>query len=110
MDPLDFQCEFRSKVPDLEDALRAEAKDRLLALARGHTDMIGASVTPDELTRETTPHRFEARIVVYMRPTNQAAAEKADSSPGALKGALNAIERPIREARNKLRQASEGGV
>jgi ribosome-associated translation inhibitor RaiA len=106
MDPLQFQYEFYSRVPDPEDALRTEVEDRLLALTRGHTDMIGASVTLDELTGEATPHRFEARIVVYMRPDNQAATEKANSAAGALKGALNAVERQVRSVRERLRQTS----
>jgi ribosome-associated translation inhibitor RaiA len=64
--------------------------------------MIGASVALEELTQEETPHVFEARVVAYIKPDNIAAIEKSDSALGALKGALSAVERQVREFRNKL--------
>jgi hypothetical protein len=30
--------------------------------------MIGASVALEELTGQTTPHRYQVRVVVYVRP------------------------------------------
>ena len=51
----------------------------------------------EELTGETTPHNFSASIVVYMRPDNVAATEKAETAKSALKGALNVAERQVRD-------------
>jgi ribosome-associated translation inhibitor RaiA len=99
-----FQFEFYAEIPDPEDRLRAEAYDRLLALTEGHTDIVGASVTLEELTAETTPHRYEAQVIVYIRPDNLAAVEKDERAELALKGALSAVERQVREFRNKLRE------
>jgi ribosome-associated translation inhibitor RaiA len=99
-----FQFEFYSEIADPGDALRAEAYDRLLALTEGHSDIIGASVTMEELTGETTPHRYQARVVVYIRPDNLAAVEKDTTPELALKGALSAVERQVREFRTKLRE------
>jgi len=48
------------------------------------------------------PHTFQARVVAYMRPSNLAATEKADTPEGALKGALGALERQVRERRDEL--------
>lgn len=101
---LEFDFEFYSEIPDPDDALRAEAEKRLLALAEGHDDLVGASVTVEELTGETTPHRYKATVVVFKRPDNVAATEKAETSDGALKGALSAVERQVRELREKLRE------
>jgi len=104
MTMIDFEFEFTSEIPDPDDALRAEAYDRLLALSEGHDDLIGASVTLEELTGVTTPHHYEATVVVFKRPDNVAAKEKAETAEGALKGALGAAERQVRELRERLRE------
>ncbi|MGD8626107.1 MAG: HPF/RaiA family ribosome-associated protein [Anaerolineae bacterium] len=100
----DFDFEFYAEIPDPGDALRTEALNRLLALAEGHDDIIGASVAMEELTGESTPHRFQARVVAFVRPDNVAAVEKSSTAEGALNGALKAVERQVREDRAKLRE------
>ena len=104
MDVLDFDYEFYSKVQDPGDVLRDEAEERLLTLAEGNDDLIGASVVVEELANEATSHTFEARIVAYVRPENVAATEQSDTARGALRGALKAIERQVREQRDRLRK------
>lgn len=79
-------------------------ENRLLSLAEGHTDLIGAAVAVRQPAREADPFIYEARIVVYTRPENMAAVKKDDTKEGALKAALNAIERQVREKREKLGQ------
>lgn len=101
---IEFAFEFYTEVPDADDALRLETDRRLRTLTEGHTDITGASVALEELTGETTPNRFQARVVVYMRPDNIASVEKAETAEGALKGALSAVERQVRQARDKLRE------
>jgi len=98
----DFSFEFYSKVPDPRDALRMEAEGRLVALTKGRDDLTGAAVNMEELSGDTTPHRYQATAVVYKRPTNVAATEKAETAEAALKGALSAVERQIREMRDRL--------
>jgi ribosome-associated translation inhibitor RaiA len=104
MSMIEFDFEFYTKVPDPDNALWLEANRRLRALTEGHDDITGTSVAIAELTGETTPSRYEARVVVYIRPDNLASVEKADTAEGALKGALSAVERQVREAREKLRE------
>jgi ribosome-associated translation inhibitor RaiA len=101
---IDFAFEFYTEVPDADDALRLEAEERLRSLTEGHTDITGASVAIEELTGETTPNRYQVRVVVYMRPDNLASVEKAETADAALKGALSAVERQVRQAREKLRE------
>jgi hypothetical protein len=100
----DFDFEFYAEIPDPGDELRTEALNRLLALGEGHDDIIGASVAMEELTGETTPHRYQARVVAFVRPDNIAAVEKAADPEGALNGALRAVERQVRDLRAKLRE------
>jgi hypothetical protein len=46
----------------------------------------------EELTGEETPHRYQVRAIVYMRPDNIAVVEKQETVEGTLKGGgLNAV-------------------
>lgn len=101
---VDFTFEFTSEMDYPDDELRAEAERRLRALTEGHTDIVGASVAIEEVTSDTTPHRYEARVVVYIRPENLVAVEKAPEPMPTLRAALNAVERQVRERRAKLRE------
>ncbi len=99
----DFSYEFYSKIPDPNDELRNLAERRLRALAgSGHTDVVGAAVAMTELTHEETPSLFEARVVVYVRPADVVAVEKDPNPLTALKNAIAAVERQVREKREKL--------
>lgn len=100
----DFDFEFHSDEIQVDPSLREEAEQRIRALTEGHKDIIGASVAVERQAHGETPHLIRARVVVYIRPENLAAVEKADSVMGALKGALDAVERQVRERRARLRE------
>jgi len=107
MDTLEFDFEFLNEAPltdRVESELRVEAERRLRALTEGHNDLIGAAVAVEELTGDTTPHAYEVRVVAYMRPDHVVAVEKQETVVGAMKGALEAVERQVREYRTKLRE------
>lgn len=103
----ELPIEFRNETElnkDAEYRLYVEAEERLHKLAKGHTDITGAAIhltTPAE-ARETQ-FIYEAQVVLYSRPTNTVAVEKGDQAMGALKGALSAVERQVRERREELR-------
>jgi ribosome-associated translation inhibitor RaiA len=102
MDHNELPIEFDIVTPGLPDQMKQEVENRLQSLAKGHTDLIGASVTLDQPVHRETGFLYQARIVVYMRPENLYASEKLETGEGALKGALDAIERQVRERRDKL--------
>lgn len=104
MSQTDFSFEFLSEIDQPDEPLRVEAEQRLRDLTEDHTDIIGASVAVEELTGSETPHRFQARIVVYMRPSNLVAVEKAENATTALQQTLNTVERQVRERREQLRE------
>lgn len=104
MGELDFHVEFQSDVEHLDDALVWEAERRLRELAEGQTDMIGAAVAVEALAGQETAHVFQARVVAYIRPDNIVAVEKGNAPQTALKGALDAIERQVREMRDRRRK------
>jgi ribosome-associated translation inhibitor RaiA len=89
-------------VPYLAPELIAETESRLRELAEGQTDMVGAATAVEELSHDQTPHSYRARIVVYIRPENIAAEEKGESLEGTLKEVIEAIERQVRQRREKL--------
>jgi ribosomal subunit interface protein len=99
-----FEFEFHSEVPDPGDALRNEAERRLSKLAAERRDMIGASVVIEQPSDAETRYLCEARVVAYIRPENVAATDKSDDVLSALKGALDAVERQVREGRDRRRK------
>lgn len=101
MDFVEFPIEFRSSV-DVNEEIRADIEERLLKLAGDRTDMIRAAVSISEPGQsEEQTFLYQARIVVFMRPDSVAADKKDDTIEGALKSAMNAIERQVREQRKK---------
>ncbi len=105
-DFVNFDYEFYSEIDQPDQALRREAEERMRALAEGHRDMIGASVAVEELTGSETPHRYQARVVAYIKPDNLVAVEKAEHALPALKAALDALERQVRDLRAEMRDKS----
>jgi ribosome-associated translation inhibitor RaiA len=103
----DFDFEFHNMVGELgevERALRTEAMDRLMKLAEGHTDMVGAAIAIEREDKQAqTGYLIRARVVAYTRPDTVTGIEKDENAMGALKGALSKVERQVREKRDKLR-------
>ena len=100
----DFDFEFYSPVSEL-NGLRDEAERRLRKLSGGQRDMVGAAVTIERPAHGETSFLYQARVVAYVKPENVAAVEKADTAEAALKAALSAVERQVRERRAMRRQS-----
>jgi ribosome-associated translation inhibitor RaiA len=102
----DFTIEFNSDLENksFEGQLLSQAEARLRALAEGHTDLIGAAVTIREPAKAETAPLHEATVVAYVRPENIVGKDKQESAIGALKGALDAVERQVRDKRERLRE------
>lgn len=99
----DFPIEYYNEAND-DNSLYTTVEDRLRKLAKGHHDITGASIQMTQLAEgRATPYAFEATAIVYARPTQIVATERSDSLEGAVKGALDAVERQVREKREKLR-------
>lgn len=106
----EFTFEFLNKAEslgdDLQDRMRTVAHDRLQKLQRGHHDVIGAAVSLEQPVHAATDFLYEARVVAYARPENVAASTKLADPMGALKDAIQAVERQLRDRRAKLRDRS----
>ena len=102
---LEFEFEFYADEidnPALEEELLLEADSRLRSLAEGQRDMIGASVAVEKQVKAETNYLFRARVVAYIKPDKIAAVEKESSAMEALKAALEAVERQVREHRENI--------
>ncbi len=106
MNELEFTLELNSEdLPKtIEYRLFTEAEERLKNLAANHTDMTGAAINLRRPASGETAFLHEVTVVIYCRPQHIAATEKDASPEQALKGALDAAERQIRERRKKLKQ------
>jgi|GEM_PF-1037079 len=101
----DLPIEFKSDIPNGDLDYYVMIEDRLRDLAKGHKDIVGAAATLEKPAQgRETSYIYEATVVVYARPTNLSATEKRDSPEQALKGALDAIERQVRQQRDKLKE------
>ena len=109
MNELDFTIEFNSDLEDksFDQQLMEQAETRLRDLAKGHEDIIGAAVTMRRPAKTETTFLHEATVVAYVRPENVVGKEKHENAVGALKGALDAVERQVRKKREKLRDRWE---
>lgn len=107
MDKANFPVEFNNELDDVkksENEYYTLAVDRLSDLAEGHTDISGAVVNFKQPAqgRETAPIH-EVTIVVYMGTDHIVATERQEEFRATLSGALDAVERQVRERRQRQR-------
>jgi hypothetical protein len=104
MEKPEFPIEYHTDVPVLEKELQDEIEERLLFLAGDRTDLTGASIAVRQPAQRDLPFIYEARILVSMRREDVIGRETSDTLGGALKGALTAVERQVREKRKKYKE------
>ena len=98
-----FEIEYASDTPELTDALKAKVEKRLKKLSNGHKDLTGASLAVDTPSGANQRIEYRVRLVVYRRPDNVAAVRTDDSLSRALGNVLDAVERQVREQRERQR-------
>lgn len=103
----EFEFQFGDEVGNT-DELRTMVLRSLDRLAKGHTDLIDASIAVGTEGHGETAHTFRARIVLYVRPNQIVGVETAEEPVVALRGALDAVERQLREKRTELGRPWEG--
>ena len=99
--PFDFEFYNETDLPDAE--FYEMAYDQITDAAEGHDDIVGASVSLEELSQEETPHAYQARVVLYVRPSHISSTEVMSSALDALQNALEDAIDQVREKRNKLK-------
>lgn len=102
---LDFTIELNAEGLSgrLEAQIFAEADGRLRELAGDHDDLTGAAINIRQPAKTETSFLHEVTVVVYSRPEQIAATTKEADPVIALNDSLSAVERQVREKRDKLR-------
>ena len=107
MDKANFPIEFNNEIDEVkksENEFYTLAVDRLSKLAEGHNDITGAVVNLKQPAKEhQTSYISEVTVVVYMGSDHIAATEKGEHFQATLDGALDAVERQVRERRVQQR-------
>lgn len=100
----DFEFEYHSEVTNLPDDLRPQIEERLRELSEGHKDVVGAAVSVTKMEgKQDVDHQHRARVVIYMKPENRVAVEKHESAEQALRKAVDAVVRQVRDHWDKMR-------
>lgn len=104
METTGFTVEYHDDTVELTDSLKEKVEHRLSKLARRHRDITGASLAVHTISRAHRHQEYKVRLVLYHKPDNIAAIRKADSVPNALLETLDAVERQVREQRERQRE------
>ncbi len=98
-----FAIEYYVENATLAQREKKTIEARLHKLAQGHRDISGASVALECVSGANKRAEYRARMVVYCKPANIAATCTQDSVRSAVSEALEAVERQIREQRERMR-------
>ncbi len=98
-----FAIEYYAGSAHLSQRDKDSIEVRIHKLARGHRDISGASVAVECISGANKHAEYKARLVVYCKPANIAASRTHDSVRSAVSEALEAVERQIREQRERMR-------
>jgi len=105
MNEMNFPVEFNNEIDDVkksENEFYTLAVNRLSKLAEGHNDISGAVVNLKQPSQgRETSSIYEVTIVAYMGSDHIAATEKGKQISATLDGALDAVERQVRERREQ---------
>ena len=97
------EIEFHLDNLKISRQLEQKLRTRYDVWKRGHHDITHAFFSLKQLSGKKSVHEYEAKIVLYHRPENIVAAYRASAIPEAVKGAVQTMERRIRETRATYR-------
>jgi len=97
--PIEIHLDHLQIADDTEKKVRAFIE----GLEEGRNDITGAFVSVKQLSGKPTVNEYEARIVLYHKPSNITGTERSRAIPEALLGALHSTRRQLRKARSASR-------
>ncbi len=98
----DVAIEYALDDATLTRGMRAKVTDRIQRLAGGHRDILGAAVALENMRGTKRNAEYRCRLVLYFKPANIVAVHKAATEKAALLEALDAIERQVRQQRERM--------
>lgn len=99
-----FSIEYYVENARLGQREKGAIESRISKLAHSHRNISGASVALECVSGSNKRAEYKVRLVVYCKPTNIAASRTQDSVRLAVSEALEAIERQVREQRERMRE------
>jgi len=93
--------EYHDETGKVTLALRQKIERRLERLAKGHRDIASISVAAHVISGANRHQEYEARVVVYRKPSNIASIRKAAVVSKAILEALEAVIRQVRDQRER---------
>jgi len=104
----EFTIEYYADSAHLQQRDKDTIEARIYKLARGYRDIAGASVAIECVSGANKRAEYKARLVVYCKPANVVSSRTHDSVQTAVSDALEAVERQIREQRERMRDRHRG--
>jgi len=99
----DFDIEYYAENATLSQREKSTIENRIYKLSKGHRDISGVSVALECISGDNKRAEYRARLVVYCKPANIVASRTHESIYSAITDALEAIERQIRDQRERMR-------
>src|SRR5690606_1030630 len=107
METTSFLIEYHSDTPELTDQLKAKIERRIEKLSRGNTDLTSASIAVTTNSGDSQPREYRMRILLTSKLADVAVTEKGESLPTVVTEALGALERQVRERRDRRRESKK---
>ncbi|MCY4171098.1 MAG: ribosome-associated translation inhibitor RaiA [Bacteroidetes bacterium] len=99
----DFDIEYYTENATLSNREKSLIEHRMNKLTKGHRDISGASVAVECISGDNKRAEYKARLVVYCKPANIVGSSTHQSIYSAVTDALEAIERQVRDQRERMR-------
>lgn len=105
-----FAIQYHDDEKILDDRLRTRLEKRLAELARTQRDLFGGMVSIWRDSGLSRRSDYRLKIVLYGRRTRLTAVERGETPGGIVTGALDTIERRVRQHRAKRRDVRKRAV
>ena len=104
MEAITIPIEYQSDTPELDDELKEKTEKRLHKLTRRHRDITRVMISVKTTSGNTQPRDYRVSVNVSRKPDDANATGSGATVNKALSDALAAVERQVRQQREKLRQ------
>lgn len=105
MEPTSFLIEYHSDTPELTDEVKAKIARKIEKLSRGNSDLTAASIAVTTNSGDSQPREYRMRILLTSKLADVTVTEKGGSLPSVVTEALDALERQVRQQRDRRRES-----
>ena len=99
-----FSIEYAVEDATLTERMKAKVQRRMRKLVNGYKDIFGVAVALRNVTGTKRNPDYKCRMIIYAKPVNIVAVQNASMESVAMLGALDSVERQIRDRRERMRE------